>query len=91
LRKKIRELNRLGRFCITRRFLENNIQTSMKIMGKMIVVKAELDYATDSIQYTAYSPMFKELRSGEVMPKYLIAIEDGEILAEVKNDDGRIR
>jgi hypothetical protein len=50
-----------------------NWEKLLPLMAKMVIVRAEALFATDQIEYTAFSHMFEELSDGEMPPFYEIS------------------
>ena len=71
---------RYGNFDVSWEFIDRLEPKLIPLFGKMIVTRAEADYAQKIIRYTAISPMFRELATGEAIPEY-------EIVAEQNEDD----
>ena len=71
--------SRVGEFFLSDRLLQNNPDAVMALMGKMIVVRCEHDFARQGFLYTAYSELFEKTVQGLVIPRYDIVIEDGQI------------
>lgn len=46
-----------------------------RLFAKMIIVRAECDFMSDSIEYYAYSPMFRPVEDGETVPRYNIIFD----------------
>ena len=60
---------RAGRFSIAERYLiEESIMKA--IMKDVVIVRAEHDYLTRYINYSALSSKFDELEEGEFIPEY---------------------
>lgn len=45
-----------------------------KVMGKIIVVRAECMDFGQEIEYQAISPLFDKLKEGEIIPEYWVEI-----------------
>ena len=65
-------LKRRGRFKISRRMIENDPMLIKRIMGEMIIVRAELMWIGDEIEYVAYSKLFDIIPEQEESPFYKI-------------------
>lgn len=70
---------RLGRFNIDFRDIQKRQDFVRKVMDRVIVIKAEADYATMSIEYVGISPDFSVVEPGCIPPKYQIVVEDDEV------------
>ena len=69
---------RIGRFSISREFVDKNPEVVLAIMGRVIVVRCEMMYQHDELEYIALSPYFDELPPGMITPKYEVVIsKDG--------------
>lgn len=62
--------NRFGRFYISRHMIEKDPVSVFKVLGQCLVVRAEMDYATDTVHYTALSYHFEKVSRGEKVPLY---------------------
>ncbi len=63
--------NRLGRFHLSRQMIEDNPGFVRQVMAKIIVVKAELMWATNNIEYVAICDDFKPISGGVIVPEYI--------------------
>ena len=69
---------RVGRFTITRQFMEDDgvwncgRGAMIELMKRIIVLGAECDFESFNLKYIAISDMFRELDEGERAPKYEI-------------------
>ncbi|HEY9705769.1 MAG TPA: hypothetical protein V6C58_25255 [Allocoleopsis sp.] len=80
---------RYGTFYIRRQMLEqaktdSEVRATISdIFSKCIIVRAELMFATDEVEYRAYSDAFDEIDIHEVAPKYewLITLHGGPLVA----------
>lgn len=74
---------RLGRFSIANESIQDRPGIVSRIMGACIIVRAEMLYASNRIEYHAICYRFRPVQFGEVMPEYRWIIrEDGDIEAE---------
>lgn len=62
----------LGRFSITRQFLADDWRFVKDIMSRVVVVKCESDFISDSLRYTAFSDEFDDLQDGDEIPIYYV-------------------
>jgi len=76
--------NKLGKFVISNSILQNinAHEDLMRLMGRMIVVRAEQQYHIDGIEFIAMSEYFRELSQGEAAPEYKFTFDYGEIRCE---------
>lgn len=63
---------RRGRFKLAKQIINANPDAARLIMGNLIVIRAECLAMEDVIEYWGISPLFRELREGELIPKYEI-------------------
>lgn len=80
---------RVGRFRITRAFVIDGDVGVRRIMSQCIIVRAEMIFIADVIEYEAISWRFREISEGEVLPEYQWAFNDdtGELsVKEVTHD-----
>ena len=70
---------RFGRFYIYFDSIENDCEFVRQIMGEVIVLKTEVLFHMDSMEYVAISKHFDEVEDGIVIPEYkaIIHSEDG--------------
>ena len=70
---------RLGKFYITFDAIEDDYNYICKVMGEVIVIRAETLLHMDSIEYIAISKHFDIVEPGFKMPEYkaIIHYEDG--------------
>ncbi len=74
---------RYGRFSVSAEFARQHSIGLLRIMGKCIVFRAEHLFASDVIEYTAQSDLFREIAEGEVAPEYQWFIDgDGWLWCE---------
>jgi hypothetical protein len=73
--------NRFGRFSISLCRVHALDPIVRDIMGRVVVVKCELNYATGQFEYIAYSPDFETVAPGYDIPVYTIALRNGRFLA----------
>ena len=67
---------RIGKFQIMTHNIEDHPEMVQEIMSKVIVVRCEQRYDTDSIHYTAISDHFEDVELGKMIPEYQV-IHDG--------------
>lgn len=72
---------RFGRLRISADLISNTREGTMtRIMGMLIVFRAEHLFHENIFEYIAYSHRFREIEEGEIAPEYQIAIfQDGDI------------
>ena len=75
---------RIGRFAMSRQLVERDPETARAVMGRCIVVRCEMMYEHDTLEYIAISPDFDEVPYGEIAPEYSVAISDGGKRIEFK-------
>jgi len=64
---------RIGRFRITEAIIDANPKAVRKLMGGVIVVRAEFMYGS-IFEYIAISPEFDEIAEGLIAPEYDIVV-----------------
>ena len=73
---------RLGKFWIRGDVIAESPSDVMKIMGQCVIIRAEHLYASDAIEYIAYSPQFATVKEGEIAPTYEWVCRDGNWTAK---------
>lgn len=80
------KMNQIGNFKISIEMIRNPEchSATLKIMGSMIIVRAEQVFAGDCIEYTAISEYFDEVQLGSIAPDYelLLTKSCGEITVD---------
>lgn len=67
----------IGRFRVTNVFVRDNFDLVKVLMGMMVVVKAEVLFHVDAIEYTAYSyDLFEDSPVGHEPPFYNIIFDN---------------
>lgn len=80
----IDEDRRFGRFTVSIPFLIANKEVIMQFMGMCIPLEVCTNYANDTMEYFAYSPLFRPTKLGDIIPKYSVIFnEDGFIFNEI--------
>lgn len=69
-------LGRFGRFVLPYTMIRNEQAMIRRLMGMMIIVRAQTNAARDAIEYTALGEMFGQCRLDEPIPFYSIAWTD---------------
>ena len=72
---------RFGKFEIDAQFIRSMdtvLSMLFKLMGKVVIVHAEMMFAKDTIEYTAISPEFDRVPKGCEIPWYDAIHENGE-------------
>lgn len=80
----IRGVRNRGRFFIPFFVIENDPDAVMAIMGKMIILKAEVELHRDGVMYAAISSLFDPVEEGYVVPLYQFVIQTADGLNTVK-------
>jgi len=67
---------RFGRFAIKQHFIRDlkGMQMAQKILSHVVVIKCEYNYYSEELLYEAWSPEFRELDEGVVMPRYTAVV-----------------
>lgn len=71
---------RMARFSICRQFIEDRPDLVMDLLSGVIIVRAELDFCSDSIEYTGLSELFPLTPRWGILPCIEVLItrdEDG--------------
>jgi len=76
---------KLGRFVLSHGVIEQAPEDVMRLMGRMIVVRAESRYDMDGVEYTAISDYFSCVPAGSIVPEYRFAFSGGDIIPEKIN------
>ncbi len=78
-------LNRTGRFKISNKIIIDKPYYCMKIFSKVVIVKVDTNLATDDTEYWGYSPRFRPVILGDIVPSYnvYLDIEDKVIFKEI--------
>jgi hypothetical protein len=72
LNQLVRAKNRrAGRFSITADMVDYSDVGISRVMSQCIIVRAEMDYMRDCIDYQAISWRFRETAEGEIVPLYV--------------------
>lgn len=75
---------RIGRFAMSRQLVEHDPETARAVMGRVIVVRCEMRYHSDTLEYVALSPDFAEVPQNMIAPEYDVLISDGGKRIEFK-------
>lgn len=81
---------RIGRFAMSRQIVERDPKTARAIMGRCIVVRCEMMYAHDTLEYVALSPDFDEVPNGVITPEYDVIISEGGKRIEFKRSNSKL-
>ena len=73
---------RRGRFRVTTELVREHPDELMRVLVRCLVVRCEMDYATDSLEYTALSGYFDEVDDYLVTPEYECLLEHVNIGTE---------
>lgn len=71
--------NRIGRFKITRAFLERWMDL-IWMMGNFVIVRADYRWDTETVEYLAYSPLFDECPQECAPPEYNIIVAENNMM-----------
>lgn len=75
---------RIGRFAMSTQLVERDPETARAIMGRCIVVRCEMMYAYNTLEYMALSPDFDEVHQGDIVPEYNVIISESGKRIEFK-------
>ena len=78
---------RIGRFAMSRQLAERDQETARAVMGRCLIVRCEMMYAHDTLEYVAISPDFDEVPDGMIAPAYDVIISDGGRSIEFKRSN----
>ena len=74
--------NRIGMFCLPMNLLREHPEVVADLTECMAIVRAEVLFQGDRIQYFALSPLFDEISSHMMAPEYEITCDlSGEVIA----------
>lgn len=71
--------NRVGRFRISMPVFFADLEMVREVMRRVIVVRAEMMYVTDSIDYVAVSEEFDEAPEYSEAPWYEVGVDYGKV------------
>ena len=72
---------------MSRQLVERDPETARAVMGRVIVVRCEMMYHTDTLEYMALSPDFDDVPQGMIAPEYEVHISDGGARIEFKRSN----
>ncbi|MBK6322361.1 hypothetical protein [Candidatus Aalborgicola defluviihabitans] len=78
---------RIGRFAMSRQLVERDPETARAVMGRVIVVRCEMMYMYNTLEYMALSPDFDEVPEGMIAPEYDVHISDSGSRIEFKRSN----
>lgn len=81
----MREENRIGKFYLDHAMIHFEPEKAMTILSRMLVVKAEMLFYRDEVEYYAYSWLFEPRRKGDMAPTYRFEV-NGTIVEAIKED-----
>ena len=75
---------RVGKFLVSRQLIRGcPADTLFRFFANFIIVRAELLYLPDSIEYVAYSALFAVTDAGDRTPEYIVSMdENSNVLVE---------
>jgi hypothetical protein len=77
----------VGKFSVSCTMIENDPDVVKQILSKMIIVRAESMYVTNTIEYTAIWDKFSYVELGQEVPTYEIEIDSNmNPIVRNKND-----
>lgn len=74
-----RENRRLGKFTINSVMIERNPEIVRAVMGRCIIVRCEMLFEIDALEYVAISPFFDVVDRGTLSPEYDVIIDGSDI------------
>lgn len=63
---------RIGRFRIDRHLIDNRPEDVLRLLRDILIVRAELSYEYDAIEYVGISEQFASVPEGCITPEYFI-------------------
>lgn len=81
---------RIGRFGISLTLAEREQELARAIMGKCIIVRCEMMYETNRLEYVAISDEFDEVPQGAMAPEYEVHISEGGARIEFVRVDKKV-
>lgn len=68
--------NRCGKFYMSWELIrQNDSKLLMNLMSNFLIVRAEAMFASDAIEYCAYSPLFEPKAPYAITPTYTICLD----------------
>ncbi len=67
----MRKSKRVGKFSIERYLIGDDPSTVHQMLANKVIVRAEVLYEMDAIEYHAYSDDFDEVENGQKIPEYV--------------------
>lgn len=86
------QTRQIGRFRIHADIVRERWQRLRPMMADFVIVRAEMDFVSDHIEYTAFSEWFEPVPLGIQAPLYDIVLwrtPDGDRVLEVNKMEGR--
>lgn len=71
---------RIGKFSISRRLIEDAPDTCLLVMAKVIVIRAEMLFESNSVEYVALSQLFDEVPQDCESPTYRVMVNLDDIV-----------
>ena len=75
--------NRIGKFKVTGSFIRGYWPDLLPMFGNFVPVEIRYDWMTQTVEYTAYSPLF-DICDGFDPPIYDISFDSNKIPAEIR-------
>ncbi len=75
--KELKELN-MGRFSIPKNDIDSNLEMVAAVFSdlKMVVVRAEMMFCSDKIEYYGFSEKFEKIKKGSLVPEYDLHVKN---------------
>ena len=80
----MRGLDRLGSFKVSLHLVETEPEQVMVMMRSMVVLRAEVSYIAEAIEYHCYSPMFRRVNPGEPLPEYSMSMDSNKTVVAIE-------
>jgi hypothetical protein len=71
--------SQIGTFTVSKTLIDANPEAIMKLMGRMVILRAEYRWDIDGVKYTARSEYFEESPKGIRAPHYEVIIDEAGI------------
>lgn len=77
---------KIGKFYISREFMEDNLELVKKIQDKVLVLRLKEKFETAVFEYVAYCEDFDEGKDGQEVPVYNVLVSDGIQIDFARNE-----
>ena len=88
---KLIQENRVGIFALDRGFLTHKDDEELRaFLWKFLIVRAESNFATHMVEYTAYSELFDSIPLGTLPPHYEVTLRMVDRGEDIPPDQDRL-